>query len=197
MNKQGDNNIKLRAAFVVVLACVLFIGLGFLIGFKFDNPIISENVKEEKKEVIEDISNEVSIESLLKSNYYFQDSIGVGSNFTNLYQFKNDGTFLYSSKTNVTENDQIVLASGTWVYSDEVLKLTFLEQHVATDFNIVEDGVEGIRVTDYKLVKKEAQEEKEYDVELANVDGMTYIDGDIILYQVALMDEEVTEFFSE
>lgn len=197
MNKQGDNNIKLRAGLVVVLACVLFIGLGFLIGFKFDNPIISENVKEEKKEVQEDVSNEVSIESLLKSNYYFQDSIGVGSNFTNLYQFKNDGTFLYSSKTNVTENDQIVLASGTWVYSDEVLKLTFLEQHVATDFNIVEDGVEGIRVADYKLVKKEAQEEKEYDVELANVDGMTYIDGDIILYQVALMDEEVTEFFSE
>lgn len=196
MNKQGDNNIKLRAALVVVLACVLFIGLGFLIGFKFDNPMISENVKEEK-EVQEDVSNEVSIESLLKSNYYFQDIIGVGSNFTNLYQFKNDGTFLYSSKTNVTENDQIVLASGTWVYSDEVLKLTFLEQHVATDFNIVEDGVEGIRVADYKLVKKEAQVEKEYDVELANVDGMTYIDGDIILYQVALMDEEVTEFFSE
>ena len=196
MNKQGDNNIKLRAALVVVLACILFIGLGFLIGFKFDNPMISENVKEEK-EVQEDVSNEVSIESLLKSNYYFQDSIGVGSNFTNLYQFKNDGTFLYSSKTNVTENDQIVLASGTWVYSDEVLKLTFLEQYLATDFNIVEDGVEGIRVTDYKLVKKEAQEEKEYDVELANVDGMTYIDGDIILYQLALMDEEVTEFFSE
>lgn len=196
MNKQGDNNIKLRAGLVVLLACILFIGLGFLIGFKFDNPMISENVKEEK-EVQEDVSNEVSIESLLKSNYYFQDSIGVGSNFTNLYQFKNDGTFLYSSKTNVTGNDQIVLASGTWVYSDEVLKLTFLEQHVATDFNIVEDGVEGIRVTDYKLVKQEVQEEKEYDVELANVDGMTYIDGDIILYQVALMDEEVTEFFSE
>lgn len=196
MNKHGEINIKLRLSIVIVLACILFIGLGFFIGFRFDNPIISETIND-KVNNEEEVVNEVNVESLLKSDFYFQDSIGVGSDFTNLYYFKNDGTFLYSSKTNVTGNEQVVLASGIWTYSNEVLKLTFLEQYVSTEFNVIEDEVEGLSVADYNLIKREVQEDKEYDVELANVDGITYIDGDIILYQVSLMDEEVTEFFSE
>ena len=46
MNKPGEINIKLRLSIVIVLACILFIGLGFFIGFRFDNPIISETIND-------------------------------------------------------------------------------------------------------------------------------------------------------
>lgn len=198
MNKKGDLNIKLKLSFVIGLMVLLFIGLGFFIGFEFDTPIISESIGEKvDNEVNDEDTEEVTVESLLNSNYYFQDSVGVGSNFTNLYKFNSDGTFLYSSKTNVTSNGQVVLASGTWEYNDEILKLTYLVQHVSTEFNIISDDVEGIRVTDYKLFKNDVNEVKEYDIELTNADGIKYIDGDIILYYVSLTEDEINEFFSE
>lgn len=200
MNKKGEGNVKVTLSIIIVLLVFLFIALGFFIGFEFDTPIISKTISESNENDIKDEGSdeeEVTVESLLKSNFYFQDSVGVGSNFTNLYYFNNDGTFKYSSKTNVIANDQVVLASGTWEYNNEVLKLTYLEQQVSTNSNVIEDVVEGIIVTDYDLVKKEVQEVIEYDVELANADGMKYIDGDLILYYVALMDDEINEFFSE
>lgn len=198
MNKKGDLNIKLKLSIVIGLMVLLFIGLGFFIGFEFDTPIISESIGEKvDNEVNDEDTEEVTVESLLNSNYYFQDSVGVGSNFTNLYKFNSDGTFLYSSKTNVTSNGQVVLASGTWEYNDEILKLTYLVQHVSTEFNIISDDVEGIRVTDYKLLKNDVNEVKEYDIELTNADGIKYIDGDIILYYVSLTEDEINEFFSE
>lgn len=198
MNKKGDLNIKLKLSIVIGLMVLLFIGLGFFIGFEFDTPIISESIGGKvENEVNDEHTEEVTVESLLNSNYYFQDSVGVGSNFTNLYKFNSDGTFLYSGKTNVTSDGQVVLASGTWEYNDEILKLTYLVQHVSTEFNIISDDVEGIRVTDYKLLKKNVNEIKEYDIELVNLDGMKYIDGDIILYYVSLTEDEVNEYFSE
>ena len=57
------------------------------------------------------------MESIISSNSYFQDSVGVGSTFSNLYHFKNDHTFSYSSKSKVSENDQAILMSGIWEYS--------------------------------------------------------------------------------
>lgn len=200
MNKNGVGNIKVTLSIIIVLLVFFFVALGFFIGFEFNIPIISETISESNDTDIkedESVDEEVTVESLLKSNYYFQDSVGVGSNFTNLYYFKDDGTFMCSSKTNVTSNDQIVLASGTWEYNNEVLKLTYLEQQVSTNFNVIEDAVEDIRVVDYDLVKKEVQEVKEYDVELANADGMRYIDGDLILYYVALMEDEIKDYFTE
>lgn len=198
MNKKGEGNVKVTLSIIIVLLVFLFIALGFFIGFEFDTPIISESIGEKvDNEVNDEDTEEVTVESLLNSNYYFQDSVGVGSNFTNLYKFNSDGTFLYSSKTNVTSNGQVVLASGTWEYNNEVLKLTYLVQHVSSEFNIMSDDVEGIRVTDYKLLKNDVNEVKEYDIELTNADGIKYIDGDIILYYVSLTEDEINEFFSE
>lgn len=136
------------------------------------------------------------IETILNSNSYFQDSVGVGSTFSNLYHFKSDNTFSYSSKSKVTENDQAILMNGIWEYSSGKLTLNITRKTVAKNGTVVDDAVTGKTLNDYQTVTIATQETKVYNIISASDDGLDYITGDLILYKVNLDEDEINELFS-
>ena len=135
------------------------------------------------------------IDVTLNSNSYFQDSVGVGSTFTNLYYFKDDNTFKYSSKSNVKENDQVLLASGTWKYSNGKLVLEVTKKTIAKNGTIVDDVVTGKTLTAYEEETTAVKETKTYNVRSSFDDNIEYITGDITLYKVNLSKEEINTYF--
>ena len=135
------------------------------------------------------------IDVTLRANSYFQDSVGVGSTYSNLYQFKSDNTFLYSSKSRVTKNDQAILMRGTWKYSDGKLTLTITEKTLTKNGTEEDDVVNGKILTNYQTITIPTQETKTYNIKSTVEDGLEYITGDLILYKVNLTEEEVNLYF--
>lgn len=135
------------------------------------------------------------IDVTLSANSYFQDSVGVGSTYSNLYQFKSDNTFLYSSKSRVTKNDQAILMRGTWKYSDGKLTLTITEKTLTKNGTEEDDVVNGKILTNYQTITIPTQETKIYNIKSTVEDGLEYITGDLILYKVNLTEEEVNLYF--
>jgi len=137
------------------------------------------------------------IMKLLNSNSYFQDSVGVGSNFSGIYHFKDNNTFVFSDKNNIIENNQIIYSTGTWEYKDNNLKLIIKEQYKVNNGTQIDDPIKGKILTDYTIEYSTKEITDNYNIIISSADGLKYIGGDVILYGINLTEEEEKMYFNE
>lgn len=174
---------------VISLIFLLIIVVGIIV--YFGNKKTVNNTDDNKNNV----EQKEEKQDYIKNKKYYQDSVGVGSNFTGIYYFEDNNVYYLNDMGAIKEKQELAFV-GTWQIKNNKLIINVTKKFSTKDGKIKKDAVLGETLVDYSVKSQEITEVRAFELEKVKEDGKEYISGDIILYEVNIDEDDILDKFS-
>lgn len=179
-------NKKIIVFLISLLVIIVGVSIYFINKQKSDNNGTKDKDKVETK---------VEKQDYIKDKKYYQDSVVVGADYTGLYYFEDDKVYYLNDRLAIKEN-QVLAFVGTWKIEDNKLFINVTKKFNAVGGKIESDVILGETLVDYNIELQDVKEVRIYSLEKKDEDGIKYIGGDIVLYEVNINENNILDKFA-